>query len=142
VQPASQLKLPQIFWYVLYNIWVILRRNIIYLYSKKPRLGQFFYFQNFQIRWHDVNCKIICKVIVHFKCVFLSLNINIVVDFVQFNIVWDFYHDAHTSILFVCRLYRFLNINVFLYIFKKLGCPSIVLYSEMVKIVIFSIQIS
>ena len=78
----------------------------------------------------------------HFKCVFLSLNINIVVDFVQFNIVWDFCHDAHTSILFVCRLYRFLNINVFLYIFKKLGCPSIVLYSEMVKIVIFSIQIS
>ena len=79
--------------------------------------------------------------IVHFECVFLSLNINIVVDFVRLNLVWDFCHVAHTSILFVCRLYRFLNINVFLYVFKKLGCPSIVLYSEMAKIVTFSIHI-
>ena len=68
--------------------------------------------------------------IVHFEYVFLSLNINIVVDFVRLNWVWDFCHVAHTSILFVCRLYRFLNINVFLYIFKNLGCPSIVLYGQ------------
>jgi hypothetical protein len=36
------------------NIWVILRRNVMYLYSKKPHLGQLFHCQSSRydvIRW-------------------------------------------------------------------------------------------
>jgi hypothetical protein len=36
------------------NIWVILRRNVMYLYSKNPHLGQLFHCQNSRydvIRW-------------------------------------------------------------------------------------------
>ena len=37
------------------NIWVIRRRNVIYLYSKKPHLDQLFHCQTFRIRCHSVN---------------------------------------------------------------------------------------
>jgi hypothetical protein len=37
------------------NIWVILRRNVMYLYSKKPHLDQLFHCQSLRIWCHLVN---------------------------------------------------------------------------------------
>jgi hypothetical protein len=39
------------------NIWVIRRRNVIYLYNKKSHLDQLFHRQSFRIWCHSVNCK-------------------------------------------------------------------------------------
>jgi hypothetical protein len=46
--------------FVMCDRWVIRRRNVIYIYSKKPHLDQlFFRCQNVRIWRHKMNCKLV-----------------------------------------------------------------------------------